>query len=257
MKRALLVLVAVLLVSGCGDGDATGTGETTTEEDTTEVTMRAVNVYFLRDGKVWPVSRDVVESVGPLEMAGFAHAALAELTSGLSDDEESELDLTTAVPEADHESSIDAGVATVEFDGELTAEARAQIVFTLTQDPQEVTSVEIDGQSYTRADFEEQTPSVLVESPLAYDEVSSPLNARGTANTFEATFSFEIKDSEGEVIASDFATATSGSGMRGTFSFAQPFVVEGAEAGSLVVFELSAEDGSRMNEVEIPLELQG
>jgi hypothetical protein len=45
--------------------------------------------------------------------------------------------------------------------------------------------------------------------------------------------------------------------MRGTFSFAQPFVVDGAEAGSLVVFELSAEDGSRQNEVEIPLELQG
>ena len=143
----------------------------------------------------------------------------------------------------------------MESDAELSDEARAQIVYTLTADPT-VTSVEIEGQSYTRADFEEQTPAVLVESPLAGDAVSSPLVANGTANTFEATFSFEIKDSSGEVIAADFVTATSGSGTRGTFSFSQPFVVTEDQEGSLVVFELSAEDGSRTHEVEIPLELQ-
>jgi hypothetical protein len=245
VKLALPVLAAcLLLVAGCGEDDGTGSETTTTGEETTSAT-----VYFLRDDQVWPVRREVTE-------AG-AGGAMNELAGGPSDDEESDLELTTALPEKGvPEPSVAGGVATVESDAELSVEARAQIVYTLTDDPA-VTSVEIDGQSYAREDFEEQTPSVLVESPLAYDEVSSPLNARGTANTFEATFSFEIKDSEGEVIASDFATATSGSGTRGTFSFAQPFVVEGAEAGSLVVFELSAEDGSRMNEVEIPLELQG
>ena len=69
---------------------------------------------------------------------------------------------------------------------ELLDEALAQIVYTLTQFPT-VESVEIDGESYTRADFEEQTPSVLVESPLPFEEVTSPLRATGTANTFEAT----------------------------------------------------------------------
>ena len=97
---------------------------------------------------------------------------------------------------------------------------------------------------------------MLVEFPLPFEQVSSPLEATGTANTFEATFSFEILDSGGEVIADDFVTATSGSGTRGTFTFAQPFVVDGDQDGTLVVFELSAEDGSRTNEVEIPIALQ-
>ena len=241
MTRALLVLAAALvLVAGCADGDDAGTETTTGGEETT-----AVTVYFLRNDQVWPVRRDVTEP----------DAALDELNGGPSGDEESDLELTTAIPEEGVSASVAGGVATVESEADLSDQALAQVVYTITADPA-VTSVEADGQMYTRDDFEDFTPSVLVESPLAYDVVTSPLNARGTANTFEATFSFEIKDSEGEVIASDFATATSGSGMRGTFSFAQPFVVEDAEAGSLVVFELSAEDGSRTNEVEIPLELQ-
>jgi hypothetical protein len=241
VKRALLVVAAALvLVAGCGDGD--DSGRETTGEETSQAT-----VYFLRNDQVWPVRREVTEP-------GTA-GALDELNGGPSGDEESDLELTTAIPDGGVSASVAGGVATVE-QTDLSEQALAQVVNTLTADPA-VTSVEVDGQPYERDDFEEFTPPVLVESPLAYDVVTSPLNVRGTANTFEATFSFEIKDSEGEVIASDFATATSGSGMRGTFSFAQPFVVEGAEAGSLVVFELSAEDGSRMNEVEIPLELQG
>jgi germination protein M len=247
VKSAILVLAAALvLVAGCGDGDDNGSETTTGGEETTTVT-----VYFLREDQVWPVRREAAES------ADATAAALEELASGPSDDEATDLELTTAIPDdGPAEASIAGGVATVESEADISDQALAQIVYTLTADTA-VTSVEVAGQSYSRDDFEEYTPSVLVESPLAYDTVSSPLNARGTANTFEATFSFEIQDSEGEVIASDFATATSGSGMRGTFSFAQPFVVEGAEAGSLVVFELSAEDGSRTNEVEIPLELEG
>jgi hypothetical protein len=249
MKSALLVLVAAFLVAGCGGGNGTGS-ETTTEETTTVEPTSEVTVYFLRDGKVWPVRHEVPE--GGEDAAG----ALRALLDGPSDEERSELELTTALMEEDTPAvSIAGGVATLDSSSGLTAEARAQVVYTLTGDPT-VTSVEIEGQSYTRADFEEQTPSVLVESPLAFDEASSPLLADGTANTFEATFSFEIEDSSGEVIASDFVTATSGSGMRGTFEFSQPFVVEEDQEGTLVVFELSAEDGSRMNEVEIPLQLR-
>jgi Immunoglobulin-like domain of bacterial spore germination/Sporulation and spore germination len=244
MKRALSVLLAALLVAGCGEGDSTGTG--TGDETTTGHEVTPITVYFLRDDQVWPVRREV--------HAPGSEAAMDELLAGPGD-AESELDLTTAVPEEGAETSVAGDVATVESEAELSDPARAQIVYTLTADPA-VTSVEIEGQPYTRADFEEQTPSVLVESPLAGTAVSSPLEARGTANTFEATFSFEIRDSSGEVIAADFGTATSGSGTRGTFSFAQPFVVEEDQEGTLVVFELSAEDGSRMHEVEIPLSLQ-
>ena len=82
---------------------------------------------------------------------------------------------------------------------------------------------------------------------------SSPLRAEGTANTFEANFAFTITDSDGTLLAENFVTATSGTGTRGTFEFSEPFTADSGEEISLTVFENSAEDGSRMNEVEIPL----
>jgi hypothetical protein len=238
---ALLVLAAALVALG-GCGDESGGGATTT-----------VEAYFLRDGAVWPVAQEV-------DLADDeARAALEALEAGPADDAADALEAETAVEEGslDLDSlAVSGGVARVSTSAELTPEAEAQIVYTLSALP-DVESVELDGTAVTTADYEEQTPSVLVESPLPFEQVSSPLVARGTANTFEATFSFEILDSEGEVLADDFVTATSGTGTRGTFELSQPFVVEGTEAGTLVVFELSAEDGSRIHEVEIPLELQG
>lgn len=242
MIRSLLALAAVVALVGCGgSGDAGGTATNTTE--TTDHEATTVVVYFLRDGKVWPVEREMHDEDG----------ATAALADGPTDEEASELDLTTAVPDVTVVGGFEANVA-VTTNEDLSDEALAQIVYTFTRDPS-VKTVEIASESFTRADFEEQTPSVLVESPLAFAEVSSPLTARGTANTFEATFSFEILDEDGEVIAGDFATATSGSGTRGTFRFEQPFVVEEEQGGTLRVFELSAENGERMNEVEIPLTL--
>jgi Immunoglobulin-like domain of bacterial spore germination len=233
VRLGLLVVVA-LLAAGCGgngDGGDPETGGT------------AAVVYFLRDGKVWPVFQE----------AGDAEGGIAEALAAGPTGDASELRLETEVPEG--VSLVQSGsVATVESDETLSDGARAQLVYTLTRD-EGVDSVEIDGTSYTRDDFEEQTPSVLVESPLAYGEVSSPLAAEGTANTFEATFSFEILDEGGELLAGDFATATSGTGTRGTFMFEQPFVVDEEQDGTLRVFELSAEDGSRMNEVDIPVRL--
>jgi hypothetical protein len=162
-------------------------------------------------------------------------ALTTALAEGPTDQEKADLSLTTAVPSSEGDA--------------LSNAALAQLVYTRTQFP-DVRSVEIDGKRYTRADFEEQTPLILVESPLAYDEVSSPLRATGTANTFEATFQYELKDGDGNVVDEHFVTATSGTGTRGTFDFTtKPF----DDVGSLVVFELSAKDGSRVNEVEIPL----
>jgi Immunoglobulin-like domain of bacterial spore germination len=213
VKRAFVVAIAVVLLAGCGGDD--------------ESTSQA-RVYFLRDGKVWPVVRTIEDE----DVNTALTAALAE---GPTDQEKADLSLTTAVPSNPGDA--------------LSRAALAQLVYTRTQFP-DVDSVEIDGTRYTRADFEEQTPLILVESPLAYDEVSSPLRATGTANTFEATFQYELKDGDGNVVDEHFVTATSGTGTRGTFDFAtKPF----EDVGSLVVFERSAEDGSRINEVEIPL----
>ena len=85
--------------------------------------------------------------------------------------------------------------------------------------------------------------------------MTSPIHVTGTANTFEATFNYRLEDAQGNKLAKDFVTATSGSGTRGTFDFTVPFTVDSAQDGKLVVFELSAEDGSVIHEREIPLRL--
>ncbi len=252
MKRAVLLgLISLLLVGCSGDDDA---AEETTD---TQVTLPASSngrVYWLRDGKVWPALREIQAS------GDAATAVMSDLVAGPSPQEQEELGFTTAIPAgATPEVTVHDGVATVELDEatDLSPEALAQIVYTETALPG-VRSVTIGGQDsvaaiYTRADFEEQTPSVLVESPLSFEEVMSPLRAEGTANTFEATFAFTITDADGGLLAENFVTATSGTGTRGTFEFSESFTADAGEEITLTVFENSAEDGSRMNEVEIPL----
>jgi hypothetical protein len=223
VKRALLLAVAAaLLLAGCGDDSSGET--TTTAADTT-----SARVYFLRDGKVWPVSREINAA------EDRATALAAELAKGPTEQEKQDLSLTTEIPS--------------DPDAKYTTAALAQSVYTLTQFPT-MKSVEIAGKRYARADFEAQTPTILVESPLPFEEVTSPLRVTGTANTFEATFQYELLDSEGSVVDKNFVTATSGTGTRGTFDFTTG---DFSELAKLVVFENSAEDGSRIHEVEIPL----
>ena len=244
MKRALLAAALVILTAGCAGDDERTTTDTTTTAPTTQTSP--VRVYWLRDGKVWPVARDV-------ETPAVATAALGELFEGPTE-QEADLGLTTAIPDGIEEAdvSIEDGLAAVQLDVQLLDEALAQIVYTLTEFPT-VERVEIQERIVTRADFEDETPAILVESPLSFEEVASPLRVTGTANTFEANFQYELTDPDGVVVAENFVTATSGTGTRGTFEFSVPFEFEGE--GTLTVFESSAKDGSRINIAEIPLRL--
>jgi hypothetical protein len=234
VKRALaLSLLVGFVLAGCGASDAT----------------TDVRVYVLRDGKVWPVAR-AVEGDDPTK------AALDALVDGPTTQEQDELGATTALPADLEIASVDVadGVATVELSQSVSRQGLAQVVYTATQTA-DVKSVDAQGGSYERTDFERLTPQILVESPLAFDEVSSPLRVRGTANTFEATFEYELKDADGKVIAKHFVTATSGNGTRGTFDFSIEYSVDSTQDGTLVVFERSAADGSRIHDVSIPLTL--
>jgi germination protein M len=248
VTRLALALAALALVAGCagGDDDAAEGETTTAPRETAEL-----RVYFLHEGKVWPVLREV-DTTG-----GEATAALTALLDGPTGQEEADLDLTTAIPEAseDADVSVEDGVAAVELDVELEDAGLAQVVYTLSQFP-EVERVEVQERFLTRGDFEEQTPAILVESPLAFEDVASPLRVTGTANTFEANFEYELTDTDGKIVDQSFVTATSGTGTRGTFDFTTAaYTVPFDGVGALIVFERSAEDGSRMNLVEIPLRM--
>ena len=251
-RAALLAIVLALALAGCGGGADEAT-PTTTGTATTPTETIPVEAYFLRDGKVWPVMREVART------QAVATAALGELRRGPTDQETADLGMSSALPTDDaplDSISVTDGVARYSSSEDLSRDALAQVVYTLTQFPT-VESVEIDGTTYTRADFEDVTPAILVESPLAFEEVGSPLRVTGTANTFEATFEYELTDTDGRIVDGNFVTATSGTGERGTFDFTtKAYAVPFDGVGSLVVFERSAKDGSRVNLVEIPLRME-
>jgi hypothetical protein len=213
----LVVLVGAL--AACG-GTRTTT-VTVTRTVSPELITAPVRIYFLRDGKVAPVERTLPVSRDSLLGALAAGPTARERALGLTGG---------------------SGVA--------------QTVYTLSQfDP--TRPVTVGGKQYTRGDLEDVTPAILVETPLPFQTVHGPqLHASGTANTFEATFQYELLDGSGKVLAHHFVTATSGTGTRGTFDFTVPFAVDRAGAGKLVVFENSAENGQRIHQVEIPLTLE-
>lgn len=252
LSRALVgSTLALLLVAGCGsdsDKSADPIESIPTVIEPLPVPT-TVAVYFLREGKVGPVHREV-------EGSGVGRAAILELLEGPTTPERS-AGLRTAISSGTKLESIGIrdGVATIELSGELDPSAAAQIVYTLTQF-ETAQRVSIGGgEPVGRGELEDFTPSVLVESPVPGQAVHTPLRIRGTANTFEATFNVELIDEAGKVLGKRFVTATSGSGTRGTFDAEVPFEITREGAGSLVVFELSAEDGSRIHEQAIPLQI--
>ena len=225
MRRVLLAVLMVVLVAGCGGSKTTTvtTTETVTQTTTTPPTMaKTARIYFLRDGKVGPVGR----TLGLVTRATL----LAEQAAG-----------PTAKERA------------IGFDPGEAREKLAATVYTLSQfDPTQ--PVVVDGKSYRRSDFEGLTPAILVEGPLPFAAVSAPLRLWGTANTFEATFEYDLLDPAGKVLAHHFVTATSGTGTRGTYDVTIPFEAPNG-LGKLEVYERSAADGSKIHVVEIPLSL--
>jgi hypothetical protein len=145
--------------------------------------------------------------------------------------------------------------AVVELSQPLDELATAQVVYTLTQFTS-VRRVRLEGEEHARGDFEDATPAVLLESPVPGEEVTAPVRIEGTANTFEATFNVEVVDADGKVLGKRFVTATSGSGTRGTFDAEVPLRTMREGPGEVVLFELSAEDGSRIHEVRIPVQIR-
>ena len=242
-----------LVAAACGGGGGTKTvtvTQTVTVSTSTSPgpTATSLRVYFLLNGKVQPVVRTVPKTTA---VAGAALNALIEGPTA----QEKQIGLSTQVSsEARWNVDHTGGVLTLHGDVP-SGSALAQVVFTLTQFPS-ATAVSIGGKQYTRADLEDFAPAILVELPLPFQAVASPLRAAGSADTFEATFQYELTDGSGKVLAKRFATATSGSGVRGTFDITIPFTISQSGPGTLKVYESSAANGKPIHVVQIPLQLE-
>ena len=278
-RRTALWATALLVLAACSSGGGS-TSSSRTPTPTASPTPSAtaspgatsvVSVYFVSGEKLQPVRRSAtgVEVGAAAVRALLAGPSAAERAGGLS----------TAVPSGTTllGLNIAAGLATVDLSGgyasgggSLSMTSRvAEVVFTLTHFPtvQRVT-FRLDGQPVTalggegvdlsrpvtRADYEDLSPAVLVESPRWAETATLPLRVAGTANVFEAVFFLELKDASGRGVANKRVMATAGTGTRGTFST----LLDGTAtpgAGRLTAYTLSAKDGSRHDEMSLPVTL--
>jgi len=228
------------------------------------------SVYFLHGEQVSPAPRTVA---APTTAAGALRALLAG-----PDRYERDHGRTTAIPAGTRLRSIVVRrhIATIDLSGRyddgggtLSMRARlAQVVFTATRFPTiQKVGFELDGKPVTafggegivldhpvgRADFEDLAPLILVESPLTGDTVRTPVRVWGSANTFEGTLRLKLTDAAGHTAADVRATASSGSGTRGTFDVTVPYRAARSGAGTLTAYWNSPKDGRAVIADTVPL----
>ena len=95
--------------------------------------------------------------------------------------------------------------------------------------------------------------SIIIRSPVANDIVDDPIQISGLAIAFEGTFQTRVRDRDGNILKEQFFTAAGGTAWR-NFQITLPLDnVPPTPAGTLEVFEFSAQDGSEITKVVIPV----
>ncbi|HXF37359.1 MAG TPA: Gmad2 immunoglobulin-like domain-containing protein [Actinomycetota bacterium] len=289
MKRLIVLLTSLALAAtACGERRVGSLGpgpdetpvasesprspEPTPSQEPAGETMR-FQVWFAYGEGLFVVRRTVEAT------PRIGTAALEALLAGPTREERA-AGVSSAVPEGTELRSltIEDGVATVDLSAAFEAPGGAgeetmrlgQLVFTLTQFPTvDGVALEIEGRPVEsfgghgialdppmeRRDYADLLPQILVEEPAIGDRVTSPVTIAGTADVFEATVSIGILDANGNEIVRTFTTATCGTGCRGDYQERVEFSVPRTQPGTIVVYESSAEDGSPLHVVEIPVTL--
>ena len=245
----------------------------TTAPTVTPSPTTTLSLYFLRGEELGVAERRVPRTTMP------ATAALTALLKGPSPAERA-AGLTSAVPRGTRllGLSIDGTTARVDLSaqfaaggGSLSMQARvAQIVYTLTRFPT-IRAVDfmLDGAlvetlggeglmlqaGQTRADWRDFEPAIFVESPGVGAVLGSPFALSGTASVFEGSFQARLVDADGGELAGATIQASRGAPDRGRYRKSITFATT-ATKGELIVYSQSMEDGSRQNEVRIPVSLR-
>lgn len=222
-----------------------------------------------------PVFREAIGAESPM-------TAMELLVAGPTSDEVAGTPaISTAVPEGTEVIGVEVteGVATVdlssEFDdggGSFGMFARlAQVVYTLTRLPDiDAVAFEIESEPVTvfssegieleapqqRADYFDLLPPIFVDHPAWGEPVTSPIQVTGLSNVFEAVSQVMLTDDDGEPLFEDMVMASCGTGCWGDWSIEIPYEVDRDQFGALIVWEFSAEDGSRIHIIEYPVQLR-
>jgi hypothetical protein len=214
-----------------------------------------VEVWLVRNGKLWPVTRGVTATnavIGAAVRSLLARPTRAEVRSGAR----------TAVPAGTQllGISLHGHVATVDLTSDFTAGGSAaserlrlaQLVYTVTQFPGvHGVLVHLDGapvaalsdglvlaSPMTRRSmgFPGLAPAITVTSPKAGATVQAPFTVRGVADVFEAGLTYQLLDAGGHELGSGASSASCGTGCPGTFSFTiDELGVSHKQHGTLVI----------------------
>lgn len=252
-----------------------GDGVRPTEASTEQ--RAVVQVWFLAGEEGDPVLAQAHRTVDDAVAVG--RASIEALLSGPGADEDT---LASYIPEGTRllDLTIENATATVNFSREFNETGLgsgfehlplAQVVWTLTQfDTVESVVFEIEGERVEaygghgivideplkRDDYEDAAPPIVVDSPYPGKVVPQTFALMGSANVFEATVSYRVLDEELNVLDEGFTTATCGTGCRGEFSEKIRLPKDAPSPVVLEVFESSAEDGSPLHLVTVPLLFQ-
>ena len=289
IAAAVLIVAGAALVAACGGSSNGATSEptatvTVTASSSGEVEPTAspspspakapaqttLRLYFLRGEKLGVAERRVAHTSAP------ATAAMKALLAGPTAAEQA-AGLGTTMPAGTRllKLGIADGTATVDLSrefgsggGTLSMTSRvAEVVYTLTGFPtvrfvrflmegEPVDALGGEGvvlaEPQRRRDWRDFEPNIFVETPGVGAVLSSPFLLSGTALVFEGSFQARLVDSSGRRIVNVIMQASAGGPERGTFSKEVPFSTS-AKRGTLIVFDQSMEDGSRQDEVRIPV----
>lgn len=252
---SLFLPVSVVIFAACGSPKSQTTAAIPPTTLSMPVKTVFLHAYFLRGGHLAALGRKTVYT------RGVGQASIGALVTGPTKAEE-KIGFRTTLPAGTELKRIESGGGriTIDLSRNLNRSAQAQVVTTLTQfaTVHEVVIVTPGGRTrpLTRADFEALMPAVLVETPTPFAQVTSPLEVSGTSNTFEAASKLELLDANGKRLASKTLSSSSGSGTRGAFDVSLRFQAPPGPA-TLVSYENSARDGSRIDVVKIPLRISG
>jgi spore germination protein GerM len=289
-RIAVAVVSTALLLAACGTGQVTTTTAGTTTSlppettTTTEPAPTAMAVYFLLDqleGQE-PPGPFLVPVYRQAEGDASAMTAMELLLAGPNADEMSGIPaISTAIPQGTELLGVetDNGLATVnlstEYDdggGSFGMFARlAQVVYSLTRlDEVDEVAFEVEGQPVTvfssegieldgpqqRDDYYDLLPPIFVDYPAWGEPVTSPVEVSGLSNVFEAVSQIMLTDDDGAPLFEDTVMASCGTGCWGEWSIEIPYQIDRDQFGALIVWEFSAQDGSRIHIREYPVQLR-